>query len=188
MLMTLVESLHEEYSFDVVTLSDKPGYYDDAFSAYGGKIYRIPTFQYLQHKVLYPVSFFQIKAAMSRILQDNHYDVIHGHGGCQDAACHLVAARLGLPVRISHGHGTYDWKGCNLIMRSYLWISKRLIKKYATVRVACSSIAGDTLFLGDDYENVLNPVDVSQYTDIEKIPHEGINILQIGYFCKNKNI
>ena len=54
-LMTLVEELHEEYSFDLVTLCSKPGYYDDAFSSYGGKIYRIPCIQYLEHKILYPL-------------------------------------------------------------------------------------------------------------------------------------
>ena len=104
-LMTLVEELHEEYSFDLVTLCSKPGYYDDAFSSYGGKIYRIPCIQYLEHKILYPLSFFQIKSAMKKILKENHYDIIHGHSGWQDAACHVAAAGMGLPVRISHGLG-----------------------------------------------------------------------------------
>ena len=86
-IMTLVEQLHEEYCFDVVTLCAKPGYYDDAFTAYGGKIYRISSLQYLEHKILYPFSFFQIQKAMLKILKENHYDVIHGHSGWQDAAC-----------------------------------------------------------------------------------------------------
>ena len=186
-LMTLVEELHEEYHFDVVTLCAKPGYFDDAFTAYGGKIYKIPSIQYLEHKILYPLSFFQVKKAMTKILKENKYDVIHGHSGCQDAACHLAAAQLGIPVRISHGHATYVWEGRNLIMRFYSRFTKRYIRRYANVCLACSSVAGDTLFLGDSYENVLNPVDVSQYADVEKIPHEEINLLQIGYFCKLKN-
>ena len=186
-LMTIVEELHEQYHFDVVTLCAKPGYFDDAFSAYGGKIYRIPAIQYLEHKILYPLSFFQIKKAITQILKENHYDVIHGHSGWQDAACHVAAARMGLPVRISHGHGTYVWEGRNLVMRFYSWITKKIIPKYANVRLACSSIAGDTLFSGAPYENVLNPVDVSLYADIEKKQHKGIHLLQIGYFCKLKN-
>lgn len=186
-LMTLVEKLHEEYNFDVATLSTKPGYYDEAFSSYGGKIYRIPSLQYLEHKILYPLSFFQIRKAVTKILKENHYDVIHGHSGWQDAACHVAAARLGLGVRISHGHGTYVWEGRNLVMRFYFRFAKKLIQTHANVRLACSSAAGDTLFSGDPYENVLNPVDVSLYADIEKMPHKGINLLQIGYFCKGKN-
>lgn len=186
-IMTLVEELHEEYSFDIATLSAKTGYYDDAFSSYGGKIYRIPAMQYVEHKILFPLSFFQIQSALSKILRENQYDIIHGHSGYQDAACHLAAARLGIPVRISHGHGTYVWTGRNLIMRIFFWFTKKMLHKYANTRLACSTIAGDTLFLGDSYENVLNPVDVSQYANIEKIPHEGINILQIGYFCNRKN-
>lgn len=186
-IMTLVEQLHEEYSFDVVTLCAKPGYYDDAFSAYGGKIYRISSLQYLEHKILYPLSFFQIQKAMVKILKENHYDVIHGHSGWQDAAWQVVAARMGVPIRISHGHGTYMWKGRNLSMRFYSWFAKKHIQKYANVRLACSSIAGDTLFSGVPYENVLNPVDMSLYVDIEKKPHKGIHLLQIGYFCRRKN-
>lgn len=186
-LMTLVEGLHEKYSFDVVTLCDKPGYFDDAFTSYGGKIYRIPSIQYLEHKILYPLSFFQIRNAIKKILKEDRYDVIHGHSGLQDAPCHLAAVQMGVPVRISHGHGTYVWEGRNLVMRSYFRFSKKYIKKYANVRLACSSISGDTLFSGAPYENILNPVDVSLYADIEKMPHKGIHLLQIGYFCKNKN-
>ena len=72
-------------------------------------------------------------------------------------------------------------------MRFYSWFTKRHILKYANVRLACSSIAGDTLFSGAPYENVLNPVDVSLYADIERKPHKGIHLLQIGYFCELKN-
>lgn len=186
-IMTLVEELHEEYTFDIVTLCAKPGIFDDAFSAYGGKIYRIPAIEYQEHKILYPLSFFQIKSAIMKILKENSYDIIHGHSGWQDAVCHMAAARMGVPVRISHGHGTYARKGRNFIMRFYFWVTKRVLRKYATVRLACASIAGDTLFLGDPYENILNPVDISQYVNIEKEPHTGINLLQIGYFCKLKN-
>lgn len=186
-LMTLVEELHEEYSFDVVTLCAKLGYFDDAFTAYGGRIYRIPSFQYLEHKLLYPLSFFQIKKAITKILKENEYDVIHGHSGWQDAACLAAAAHVGLPVRISHGHGRYIWGGRNLVMRFYARFTKKMIQKHANVRLACSSVAGESLFLGDPYENVLNPVDVSLYADIERKPHKGINLLQIGYFCELKN-
>lgn len=186
-LMTLVEELHEEYTFDVATLCTKPGYFDDAFTAYGGRIYRIPSIQYLEHKILYPLSFFQIKKAITRILKENQYDVIHGHSGWQDAACLVAAARMGVPMRISHGHGYYVWEGRNLVMRCYSRFAKKHIRKYVNMRLACSSVAGDTLFSGDPYENVLNPVDVSLYAGVNKQPHEGINLLQIGYFCENKN-
>ena len=186
-IMTLVQELHEECLFDVATLCDKPGYYDDEFCSYGGRIYRISAIQYLEHKILYPLSYLQIKSAITKILKENKYDAIHGHSGYQDAACHVAAAYMGLPIRISHAHGTYVWKGRNLIMRIYFRLTKRLLNKYVTERVACSSIAGDTLFSGAPYENVLNPVDVHLYADVEKKPHKGIHLLQIGYFCKRKN-
>ena len=186
-IMTIVKELHEEYVFDVAALSGKCGYFDETFEAYGGTVFRIPSIQYLEHKILHPLSFFQIQRAITRILNSNKYDVIHCHSGYLDAACQYAAARAGVPIRISHGHGTYLWKGYNLFMRFYFWFAKKIIRKYATKRLACSDIAGNTLFLGENYDNISNPVDVSKYADIEKEPHKGINLLQIGYFCKRKN-
>ena len=186
-IMTLVRELNREYIFDVATLSSKAGYYDGEFTSYGGNIYPIPSIQYLEHKILHPLSFFQIRKAIARILKEKKYEAIHCHGGYLDGACHLAAAEAGLPIRISHGHGTYLWTGRNLSMRFYFWAGKKFIQRYATQRIACSDVAGDTLFLGEGYENVLNPVDVAQYANITKTPHTGIMLLQIGYFCSRKN-
>ena len=186
-IMTLVKELHEEYTFDVATLSAKAGYFDEEFESYGGRIYRIPSIQYLEHKILYPLSFFQIKKEIACILRCNHYDIIHCHSGGQDAACQVAAQKAGIPVRISHGHGVYVWLGRNLVMRAYLSICKKFICKNTTVRVACSAVAGDTLFNGMQYENLLNPINLSEFADVEHIPHDGINLIQIGYFCRLKN-
>ena len=186
-LMTIVKELHSEYDFDIVTLCDKSGYYDDEIKKYGVNIYKIKSISYVNHKILYPLSFFQIYKGITKLLKENKYDIIHCHSGWQDAACHLAARHMGVLVRISHGHGTYVWSGRNLIMRSYFNIAKKILCKYATVRLACSKNSGDSLYNGMDYENIVNPVDISQYKEIERISHEGINLLQIGYFCKLKN-
>ena len=98
----------------------------------------------------------------------------------------LAAAICGVNTRISHAHGTY-------IMPKYFLdkvvctFSKFLIKHFSTSKIAVSHIAGDTLFSSKDYELILNSVDFSVYDNIEKKEHNGINILQVGYFCSNKN-
>ncbi len=186
-ILTLVEELHREYTFDLAALNDKSGYFDDAFSAYGGMIYRIPSVQYLDHKILHPVSFLQIRKGIGKILKSTHYDAIHCHAGYLSGACQLAAAQAGVPVRISHAHGTYIWHGRNLMMRFYFWLGKKCIRKHANVRLACSSISGDSLFLGESYNNVLNPVDILPYADMAKMQHNGIHLLQIGYYCALKN-
>ena len=62
-----------------------------------------------------------------------------------------------------------------------------MISKFATQRVACSDVAGKTLFLHQSYQNILNPVDVTLYDNTEHQPHNGIHLLQIGYFGEVKN-
>ncbi len=186
-LMTIVKELNNEYDFDIVTLCDKSGYYDDTFKKYGVNVYKINSISYADHKILYPFSFFQIYKGITKLLKKNKYDIIHCHSGWQDAACHLAAKHMGVLVRISHGHGTYLWHGRNLIMRLYFNITKKILCKYATVRLACSKNSGDSLYNDVDYQNITNPVYVSLYESIKHISHDGINLLQIGYFCKLKN-
>ena len=43
------------------------------------------------------------------------------------------------------------------------------------------------LYLNRTFWNILNPVDLSFYGNVEKIPHTGIHLLQIGYFSPVKN-
>jgi len=187
-VMFLVRNLHQYYHFDAVTLSVKSGYFDAEFQSYGGTIYRIDSFQYLNHKVLYPYSFVQIQKAIRPILDNNTYDVIHCKSGWQDAPCLLEADRHGVPIRISHSHGSFpSWSGYNKIMCAYTRIAKRILLKHATARVACSDIAGGTLFEGHSFQNILNCVDIEYYQSVKPQAHTGINLLQIGYFCKLKN-
>lgn len=187
-IMLLVRNLHQYYQFDAVTLSVKSGYFDAEFRSYGGTIYRVESFQYLDHKVLYPYSFVQIQRAIRTILDNNTYDVIHCKSGWQDAPCLLEAERHGVPIRISHSHGSFpSWSGHNKIMCAYTRIAKRILLKHATARVACSDIAGGTLFEGHSFQNILNCVDIEYYQSVKPQAHNGINLLQIGYFCKLKN-
>lgn len=187
-VMFLVRNLHRYYHFDAATLSTKDGYFDEEFRSYGGVIHKIDSFQYLEHKMLYPYSFVQIQKAMRTILDNQAYDVIHCQCGWQDAACLMEAERHGIPIRISHCHATVpNWSGRNKIMCAYTRIAKRILLKHATTTIACSSVAGQTLFLGRPFQNILNPVDVAHYQSVQHKTHKGINLLQIGYFCKLKN-
>lgn len=186
-IMNIVEELHTVYTFDVLTFSSKGGEHDSRFCSYGGTIFSLEIPRYPQHPIACFFAYQQLYTKVKDILHQNCYDIIHGHSGCFDGICLLAARRAGIPVRISHGHGTYTWVGRNFLVKAFLELGKMMISKNSTNRLACSSVAGDTLFSGDSYENVLNPVDVSLYADIEKIPHKGINLLQIGYFCKLKN-
>ena len=168
-IMNIVDQLHEFYTFDVLTFSNKSGELDEKFVSYGGKIFRQEIPRYPQHPMACFLAYQKLYAKVKCILKENHYDIIHGHSGYYDGICLLAARHAGIQVRISHGHGTYLWVGRNFLVKYYLALGKLMIMKNATQRVACSDIAGETLFLKLPFINVLNAVDVSCYEGINKI-------------------
>lgn len=186
-IMRLCRQLCSEYTFDVVTLSEKKGVFDEEFRELGGEIFPFRVRQYTDNRILFPLSFFQIKKQFQTLLNDRSYDIIHCHSGYYDGIFHWLARKAGIKQRISHAHGTYAWGGFNFIMRSYLRCCKELNRRNATVRLACSDLAGETLFLGENFINVLNPVDVSYYESVKRSEKKGIGLVQIGYFCSLKN-
>lgn len=186
-IMTIVRGLRTSYDFDILCLSEKSGNYDNEFSSYGGKIYRMALPDYSSNKVFYPLRLFKVGKKIRELLRHNKYDVIHCNCGVDSGICLLIARWLGVQVRIGHAHGTYSRKGRNYILRAYIFIQKRLIAANATKLLACSNIAGETLFCGKKFENILNPVNVEIYKAVKKHEHSGIHLLQIGYYCENKN-
>lgn len=186
-IMNIVRELHEFYTFDVLTFSNKAGKLDSEFRSYGGTIFTLELPRYPQHPIACFFAYHQLNAKIKDILRGNCYNAVHGHSGYFDGICLRAARHAGIPVRISHAHGTYIWHGRNFLVKAYLDFGKLMISQNATDRLACSDIAGKTLFLNQSYMDVLNPVDISQYANIEKKPHKGIHLLQIGYFCTLKN-
>lgn len=187
-IMKVVRQLKGEYVFDIVTFSDKKGFYDSEFESYGGHIYRLPLLECNGIKrVLYPYRNFQIKKYISKLLNSMKYDVVHGCSGWNDGICLGVAKKKNVPIRISHSHGIYSCKYKNIFKSIALWLTKHSIGKSATVCLACSDLAGYSLFGNKKFFNVLNSVDINYYNSVQKKSHSGINLLQIGYFCKLKN-
>lgn len=186
-IMLLCRQFCPEYTFDVVTLSEKTGVFDEEFRKFGGEIFRFHVRKYEQNRILFPLSFFQIKEQLQALLKTRSYDIIHCHSGYFDGIFLWLAEKAGVSKRISHAHGTYAWGGFNFVMRTYLRYCKELNRRNATVRLACSDLAGETLFLGETFINVLNPVDVTDYETVKRSAKKGIGLIQIGYFCKLKN-
>lgn len=186
-IMRLCRQFCSEYTFDVVTLSEKTGVFDEEFRKFGGEIFRFHVRKYEQNRLLFPLSFFQMKKQFQALLKTHSYDIIHCHSGYYDGIFHWLARKAGIKQRISHAHGTYAWGGFNFVMRTYLRCCKELNRRNATVRLACSDLAGETLFLGDPFIKVLNPVDVSYYERVKRSEKKGIGLVQIGYFCRLKN-
>ena len=188
-IMAIVKELRNEYVFDLLICSpsDEIGDRENEFRSFGGKVFKLKTLDYENHKLLFFTRYFCISYAVRRLIKENQYDIVHCHNGVEAGTVLRVAKHMCVPVRIAHAHGLYNRKGRNYLLRFYNWLNKKMIAKSSTIRLACSDAAGKSLYLSDDFLNVFNPVDVSYYSDIVHENHNSINLIQIGYFCNNKN-
>lgn len=186
-VMKIVRTLHNEFLFDVLVGNSKPGYFDEEFLSYGGNIYRYNKYTYEDGKIKFIKGGKQIYTIVSKILKETRYDIIHCHNGYLAGWVMKVAYKQNVPIRIAHSHGTYLINGKNIPARIFKKQSMKKIVRYSTDYLACSNIAGKTLFLGHDFINVLNPIDAARYLALKKQQHDGIHLLQIGYYCTLKN-
>ena len=186
-IMDMVEALKERYTFDLLALSAQKGFYDEEFLKYGGKIYTVDAIEYVKHKFLYPLRGIQVKKGIKKILEEESYDVIHSHAGFDSAPCFSEGKKKGIKVRIVHSHGEYTCRRKNILANIVNIAYKIKLNKLATIRLACSDVAGRSLYGKRRYVNILNPVDTKVYEGIEKKDHDGVNLVQVGYFCRRKN-
>ncbi len=186
-IMQIVRKLHDDFCFDILVANTKEGFYDYEFCSYGGKIYRNSLPLYCSGKVAFLKRGKMVYKMAKEIIANEHYDIIHCHNGIESGFVLKAAAEAGVPIRISHSHGTYLINGKNIFLRVYKKIGMKNGVRFSTVRLACSSAAGDTLFLKNQYEKLLNPIPVKDYLSIVHKKHDSINLIQIGYYCKLKN-
>lgn len=185
-VLAIVRNLKTICTFDVILTSKDEGFYDNEFLSLGGRIFRFKIYSNPKSRFLFPVRGLLLYRATKKISKLYNYVAIHCHNGFESGFCLLAAKASGVETRISHAHGTYQIRG-NPLRRFYYSLGKMLIESNATSRVACSKIAGETLFGQKSYVNVLNPISSSEFMRFQHVEHKGVNLLQIGYFQKVKN-
>ena len=185
-VMAIIRNLSEEYCFDVLVYTNKVGIYDKEIEALGGSVYHADLWEYSHHKILYLRRITQLKRVVERILGKQEYYAIHCHNGLDAGICLYVAQKNNVPVRINHAHGEYVHKSKSPVLQIYYDICMRYSES-ANLRIACSQSSGVSLFGESNFYDLLNPVDYKYYSSFTPKPHEGINLLQIGYYNTNKN-
>ncbi len=81
--------------FDFAINSSKIGMLESPLSDMGCKIYRIPK---------YRDGLKSYDKALSKILNDNHYDIVHVHSAYKAFFSLFIAKKCGVKVRIAHSH------------------------------------------------------------------------------------
>ena len=125
----------DRFAFDYLVFEEAPGEYEQALTAAGCRIFRMkqPSGNYVNHL-----------RELIRLMKREGYAAVHGHTMFHCGWVMLAGKLAGIPVRIAHAHS--ELAECGFARRIYEWGMGRLIRGFATDRVACSKGAGRRLF------------------------------------------
>lgn len=142
-----------EILFDVFTHEISADRYVQEIEEMGGHVYKAPAFSI--------GNFAEIKKTYIRVLQSNHYDIVHCNMANASFLYLREAKKSGVPVRIQHSHQdrAADTR-INAIRNIPLLFIGNL---YANTRIACSKNAGDFLFGKMPYIIIRNSIDYDAY-------------------------
>lgn len=193
-IMNIASSLQEDYTFDALVFTEGPDFFDDAFRALGGEIYRIPNRKWRMKKnidsyIRGPRIFL---GTLKLLREHGPYTAIHCHNYFESAYCLMAAKAVGVPIRIAHSHNDVSvirLSRARMVKESLL---RPLVNRYATVRLGCSRRAAAYLF-GKDVPAaiVLNGIDLEPFASGRENPGykagDRIRLLHVGNFSMQKN-
>lgn len=162
MLMNLFRSIDKEkYEFDFIVNSDSKGWYDDEIISLGGKIKNI--------KKIRDVGMFNYVGYLTNFFKKEKYDVVHSHTFLHSGFVMKAANKAGVKVRISHSHSAMDQyeKSLGYILKKKFL--QKMILKYSTNLLACSSEAGVCLYgkvFNINGKVFKNPIRVNEISEI----------------------
>ena len=191
-MMSIIRNLKKEYCFDMLLFTSDRRYYDDEFESYGGKIFRIPRYEgkaSLRKKADSFIRGIPLYFKVLSLLKENGpYDVIHCHDELESSIILKAASDVGIPIRIAHTHIIH--RDRNIIIDFLNVFRKKLIEKYATIKIACSKEASDAFYLFPSKAHIIySPYDEVKFNISKAKVNKSkcFNILSVGNLCENKN-
>lgn len=184
----------KRYRFDFLTHTLASCFYDEEIRSLGCRVLPCPD---TKRPWRYAASF-------SRILEANGpYDVVHSHVHHYSGFVLMLAQRVGVPIRIAHSHADLSCtdRHAAWLRRLYLWGTERLIRRHATVGLACSRLAALALFgkgwerdsrlsvlpYGIDLAPFSCSVDHAAIRREFGIPDDAFVVGHVGRFARQKN-
>lgn len=137
-----------QIQFDFLVQYPDKETYEDEIESLGGKIYRIDPIR--------KVGPYKYKKELYNFFQKHPYQIIHSHRDEMSGLVLKEAYRANIPIRIAHSHTSVAQY--NFLESQLKNIYKKMIHKYATHRLACSTTAGEWMYLGDKYKILKNAI------------------------------
>lgn len=145
--------------FDFIVHTSENSFYYNEIKALGGQIHIVPPM------TIRSISGFS-KAFYKILLRHPGYLIVHSHLNWLNIVPLRIAKKYGLPIRISHSHGSYSAR--SLYKKIQRFIFQMTIGVYSTDFLACSTVAGVWLygnkFLTDKRAKIVhNAIDLDKF-------------------------
>ncbi len=184
----------DRYRFDFLTHTTKPCFYDDEIRSLGCRI--IPC-THMSQPWRYALNYWRI------LKEYGPYEVVHSHVHYFSGFVIFLSCCFGIQKRIVHSHlgsSTIDMS-VDFWRKLYIRVSKWLVCRYATLGLACSSLAAASLFeknwennperkilyCGIDLEPFKSSVNRDEIRRELKIPADAFVLGHVGRFMEQKN-
>lgn len=165
-----------KFQFDFLLFNNESGFYDNEVKQLGGEIYYLPSIS--------NVGIICYIRKMIAFFKEYQPDIVHSHMDWQGGFIAYAAHKAGIKKIIVHSHANQKMFEVNFIYKLMIKINKELIKKYADYCLACSKIAGDSLF-NKGYEIIINGIDLEKFININL---KKMNNLKIEFGIKPNDI
>lgn len=177
------------------TSTKKDAFYRQEIESLGGQFILIPPMDW--HN---PGAYCR---ALFRVMRDGKYDIVHSHELFHSGITLCIARKAGVLCRFAHAHNWCDDDGTGkkrgLIRFIYNIVMRKMINRYSTSQIACSTWAGRFLYgeqalTKPSYHLVFNSVDsgkfLAQYGKVEtgEFCSDGwANVLNVARITAVKN-
>lgn len=159
LIMNLFRNIdRKKIIFDFVVHSDKEGFYDKEILELGGKIHRVPSFNF-KNSIKYYMSWRNFFETFQE------YKIIHSHVRSTASLFLWIANRYGMHT-IIHSHNTSNGRGLNAFIKDLLQIPLKYIADdfFACSREAGRYLFGEKLMSSNKCEILPNAIDVNKFS------------------------
>ena len=189
-IMEIINGLHDKYDFTIAVFSSIEGdYYFQRIKELGIEIIVIPKQsntnkigrfyrEYIgYHNYLY--------RCFNDIFKTKQYDAVHSFKEGDSSGIFKAARKNKIDRRILHTTVLHNNNSglVGLLQRHKL----KLTNKYASQRVGVSKLSCELAFKGNEYTVIHNSYNSDIYKYKDTGPFHRLEMVQVGYFCNNKN-
>ena len=126
-----------EFRIDYLVFGEKEEAYEAELLEKGSRIFHVSSPS---------EGYFKFYKDLKKLIQENHYDVVHSHTMFNSGLVLRAAKRCSVPVRIAHSHSIKGPEHRSLIQNLYEKTMRRWILRDATHLIGCGQAAGEWLF------------------------------------------